>query len=157
MATKVASLANEIAVLEEDEQQALWEQVAALNYRRGLRALSDWHRQRLQEQGELDRSAQEILAELRQIREETVAYATYSQVQELVAQLPAEKLPILYNFLVDLGMSPTGPLSFQEEFMLLPLAERRRLMAEQAKQMVLHYEEEPSERQGWQAGDFVDY
>ncbi len=41
--------------------------------------------------------------------------------------------------------------------MLFPLSERRRLMAEQAKQMVLHYEEENSERQEWQAGEFIDY
>jgi len=82
---------------------------------------------------------------------------TYSQVQELVTRLPVKKLSIAYRLLVDLSMSDTDSPSLQEEFMLLPLAERRRLMAEQAKQMVAHYEQTASERQAWQAGDFVDY
>lgn len=82
---------------------------------------------------------------------------TYSQVQELVTRLPIKKLSIAYRLLVDLSASDTDSLSRQEEFMQLPLAERRRLMAEQAKQMVAHYEQTASERQAWQAGDFVDY
>jgi hypothetical protein len=82
---------------------------------------------------------------------------THSQVQALVTQLPIKKLPIAYRLLVDLSASDTDSLSRQEEFMLLPLAERRRLMAEQAKQMAAHYEQTASERQAWQAGDFVDY
>jgi len=79
---------------------------------------------------------------------------TYSQVQELVTRLPIKKLTIAYRLLVDLGASDTDSLSLQEEFMQLPLTERRRLMAEQAKQMVAHYEQTASERQSWQAGDF---
>jgi hypothetical protein len=82
---------------------------------------------------------------------------TYSQVQALVTRLPIKKLPIAYRLLVDLSASDTDSPSRQEEFMLLPLAERQRLMAEQAKQMVAHYEQTASERQAWQAGDFVDY
>jgi hypothetical protein len=86
---------------------------------------------------------------------------TYSQIQELVMRLPTKKLPTAYRLLVDLSASDTDSLSRQEEFMLLPLAERRRLMAEAAtrgaKQMVMHYEQTASERQAWQAGDFVDY
>lgn len=46
--------------------------------------------------------------------------------------------------------------SFQQDFMLLPITEHRRLMAEQAQQMLSHYEETASERQTWQAGDFVE-
>ena len=34
--------------------------------------------------------------------------------------------------------------------MLLPIVERRHLMAEQARQMVAHYEQTASERQAWQ-------
>jgi len=79
---------------------------------------------------------------------------TYSQIQELVMRLPVKKLPIAYRLLVDLSESDTDSLSPQEEFMLLPLEERRRFMAEQAKQMVAHYEQTASERQVWQAGDF---
>jgi hypothetical protein len=82
---------------------------------------------------------------------------TYSQVQELVMRLPVKKLSIAYRLLVDLSASDADSPSRQEEFMLLPLAERRRLMAEQAKQMVTHYEQTVSERLAWQAGDFVDY
>jgi len=79
---------------------------------------------------------------------------TYSQVQELLMQLPVKKLPIAYHMLVDLSASDADSLSLQEDFLLLPIAERRRLMAEQAKQMVAHYERTASERQAWQAGDF---
>ena len=82
---------------------------------------------------------------------------TYSQVQELAMRLPIKKLPIVYRLLVDLSASDTGSPSLQEKFIQLPLAERRRLMAEQAKQMTAHYEQTASERQIWQVGDFVDY
>ena len=82
---------------------------------------------------------------------------TYSQIQELVMRLPVKKLSVAYRLLVDLSASDATSPSRQEEFMLLPLAERRRLMAEQAKRMVTHYEQTASERLAWQAGDFVDY
>ena len=82
---------------------------------------------------------------------------THSQVQELVTRLPVKKLPIVYRLLVDLSVSDTDSPSLQEDFMLLPVAERRRLMAEQAEQMMAHYEQTASERQAWQAGDFVEY
>ena len=134
MASKVESLAAEIAALAEDEQQALWEQVAELN-----------------------RSTEEILAESGQVREETVPYVTYSQVRELVTRLPIKKLSIAYQVLVDLSASDADASSFQQDFMLLPLTERQRLMAEQAKQLMAHYEQTASERQAWQAGDFVEY
>ena len=86
----------------------------------------------------------------------TVAY-THSRVQELIVQLPVKKLPIAYHLLVDLSARDADSLSLQEDFMLLPVAERRRLMAEQAKQMVAHYERTALERRAWQAGDFVEY
>jgi hypothetical protein len=76
---------------------------------------------------------------------------TYSRVQELVMRLPIKKLPIAYRLLVDLSASDSDSPSLQQDFMLLPVAERRRLMAEQAKQMVAHYEQTASERQAWQA------
>jgi len=80
---------------------------------------------------------------------------TYSQLQELVRRLPAQKLPTAYRLLAELSVGEID--SPQQEFMLLPLAERRRLMAEQAEQMLVHYAQMPTERQAWQAGDFVDY
>jgi hypothetical protein len=82
---------------------------------------------------------------------------TYSQVQELVTRLPAKNLPIAYRLLVDLSATDTDSPSLQRDFMRWPIAERRRLMAEQAQQMVVHYEETALERQTWQAGDFFEY
>ena len=84
---------------------------------------------------------------------ETIAYA---QVQELVMRLPAKKLPFAYSFLVELAKKETDAPSSQVQFMLLPLAERQRLMAQQAKRIVAHYEESAADRQTWQAGDFTD-
>ena len=82
---------------------------------------------------------------------------THAQVQELIKRLPVQRLPIAYRLLVDLSASGTESPSPQQEFMLLPLDERRRRLAEQAKQMAAHYEQMAMERQDWQAGDFLDY
>ena len=79
---------------------------------------------------------------------------TYSQIQELVMKLPVTKLPLVYNLLVDLAKKEADDLSPPLNFMLLPLNERRRIMTQQAKQMIAHYEQAESERQAWQAGDF---
>ena len=45
------------------------------------------------------------------------------------------------------------------EFLKLPIEERRRILADQAEQMVEHYEEESArrEREIWQGGDIVEY
>ena len=83
---------------------------------------------------------------------ETIAYA---QIQELVMRLPAGKLPLAYSLLIELAEKESDELSPQVQFMLLPLAERQRIMARQAKKMVTHYEESAVERQVWQAGDFL--
>lgn len=82
---------------------------------------------------------------------------TYAQVQELVKRLPVKKLQIAYRLLVDLSANNIDSASLQQDFMLLPLTERRHLMEEQAKQVRAHYEETALERQGWQIGDFVEY
>ena len=82
---------------------------------------------------------------------------TYAQVQELVRRLPLKKLPIIHRLLMNLSENNIDSSSLQQDFMLLPLTERRHLMAEQAKQMVAYYEETDSERREWQAGDFVGY
>ena len=42
------------------------------------------------------------------------------------------------------------------EFILRPLAERQRLLAQQAEQMVAHYAQTATEREEWQGGDFID-
>jgi len=81
---------------------------------------------------------------------------THSQVQDLVDRLPSQKLPLAYNILADLLNIDESELSPQLNIMLLPLNERRKIMAKQAKKMVTHYKKTEDERQTWQAGDFVD-
>jgi hypothetical protein len=83
---------------------------------------------------------------------------TYSQIQKLVLQLPETKLPFVYkllSILVD-NENDAEILSPQLEFILLPLAERQRLLAQQAEQMAAHYAQTASEREEWQGGDFID-
>lgn len=86
---------------------------------------------------------------------------TYGQVQTLVRQIPAKKLPLAYRLLADLVAEEAiseekQELLSKEAFLKLPLAERRRKMAEQAQELVAHYIEKIPERQDWQAGDFHD-
>jgi len=73
MNAKVDELAAEIAALDETEQKALFERAAEFSFRHGLVELSESYRKRLAQQGELDRTAEDILAKLRQIREEIAA------------------------------------------------------------------------------------
>ena len=50
-------------------------------------------------------------------------------------------------------------LEQRRAFLKLPLAERRRLLSQQAEQAASHYESEQSlrEREAWQGGDIVEY
>jgi hypothetical protein len=73
MTTKLETLASEIAALGEQEQRQLLQRISELNFRRGLSALSDQYRERLRQVGRLDQSADQVLAELRRIREEMAA------------------------------------------------------------------------------------
>lgn len=73
MDSKVEKLATEIATLNDTEQRALLERVAELTFRRGLTTLSTQYRERLRKQGELNQSAEEILAALKRTREEIAA------------------------------------------------------------------------------------
>jgi hypothetical protein len=81
---------------------------------------------------------------------------THSQVQELIMHLPASKLPFAYSLLVDLTDYEIDIQSPQLNFLRLSISERRRIMAQQAEQMVVHYEQTAGEREAWQGGDFVD-
>jgi hypothetical protein len=85
-----------------------------------------------------------------------MAAYTHAQVQELVQQLPDAKLPRAYQLLRELAEESVRPISPQRDFLCLALSERRRLLAEQAKEMVKHYEETARERQEWQGGDVLD-
>lgn len=71
---RVEELAQQITLLNESELQALLERVEELNFRRELRALSDRYRKRLEGQGELNESAEEILRKLKRIREEIASH-----------------------------------------------------------------------------------
>jgi len=84
MDARVEKLAAEIAALDEAEQKVLFERAAELSFRQGLIGLSERYRERLQQDGELDRAAQDILAKLRQIRGEIAAreYPPHYQIVE---------------------------------------------------------------------------
>ena len=53
----------------------------------------------------------------------------------------------------------TMTLEQRRAFLKLPLAERRRILSQQAENAVSHYESEQSvrEREAWQGGDIVEY
>jgi hypothetical protein len=80
---------------------------------------------------------------------------TYSQVQDLVQQLPVERLPAAYQMLRELADRGEA-LQAQVNFLRLPLAERREILVRQAEQAKAYYEETAAERSAWQAGDFLD-
>ena len=69
MSLKVDELAQQIAALGPLEQEELLERVADLNFQRGLEALSQKYRERLAVAGKLNQKADEVMAELGQIRE----------------------------------------------------------------------------------------
>ena len=64
---------------------------------------------------------------------------TYAEVEELIKRLPEAKLPLIHRFLVALAESETDAPSPQLDFLLLPFAERQRVLQEQAAQMAAHY------------------
>jgi hypothetical protein len=70
MTARVEELAEQIASLEESDLQALLERVEELSVRRGINALSDRYRNRLERQGNLNEGAETILLRLKQIRQE---------------------------------------------------------------------------------------
>jgi hypothetical protein len=58
-------------------------------------------------------------------------------------------------------LSPDESLTIEQRraFLKLPLAERRRILSQQAKDVADHYESEQTvlERETWQGGDIVEY
>jgi len=70
MPLTIDKLAEEIVTLDPSEQEALLEKVAELNFQRGLEALSQKYRKRLAEERKLYQSTDDVMAELKQIREE---------------------------------------------------------------------------------------
>jgi hypothetical protein len=82
---------------------------------------------------------------------------TYTQVQELVARLPVDRLPAAYDLLRELIAEQSQPELSQEVFMRLPLAERQHQLAHQAAEILAHYEYAAEERELWQGGDVSEY
>ena len=80
---------------------------------------------------------------------------TYSQVQELVQQIPESRLPAAYQVLREL-VDRGEALEAQVNFMRLSLADRRDILARQAEQFRDYYQDSAVERSEWQAGDFID-
>ena len=74
---------------------------------------------------------------------------TYDQVQQVVIQLPSRKLPLAYRLLKNLVKGETDALAPQQAFLRLPLAERRRIMTQQAEQLRDHYQHTEIERSEW--------
>ena len=74
MSVSINELAESIVALAPQEQEELIEKVAELNFQRGLSALSQKYRDRLAQEGKLQRPAAEILAELAKLREEIAAH-----------------------------------------------------------------------------------
>ncbi|HKQ08191.1 MAG TPA: hypothetical protein VJ464_23905 [Blastocatellia bacterium] len=58
---------------------------------------------------------------------------------------------------LDLDMTPA--LARRRAFLKLPMDERRKILAQQADQIVEHYESELEQlaREPWQGGDIVEY
>lgn len=78
---------------------------------------------------------------------------THAHVQELANKLPETKLSLAFHFLQNLVDKDEETMS-QKDFASLSIDERRRILAQQAKQMKSHYEQTRTERTEWQAGDF---
>ena len=78
---------------------------------------------------------------------------THAHVQELANKLPKTKLSLAFHFLQTLVDKDEETMS-QKDFASLSIDERRRILAQQAKQMKSHYEQTRAERTEWQAGDF---
>jgi hypothetical protein len=70
MTERIEKLAQQIASLEEADLQALFERIEELGFRRDINALSERYRKRLKGGAEFDAGAEEILAKLKQIRQE---------------------------------------------------------------------------------------
>lgn len=80
---------------------------------------------------------------------------TCSQIQDMVSHLPPSKLAAAYSFLKELLGQEHSAATPEQDFIQLPLGERRRVMLEQANKLRAHYAVSEREREAWQAGDFV--
>jgi len=79
---------------------------------------------------------------------------TVEQVQNLITQIPSKQLPIAYKLLLNLVAKPPTEID-AVTLMQLPLAERRRILRQQAAAAIADYQAD-DERMAWQVGDFFD-
>ncbi len=73
MTSLIEELAERIAALDPEQQEALLNKVSELNFRKGLKELSNRYRERLAQEGKLGQKAEEVLAGLKQMREKIAA------------------------------------------------------------------------------------
>ena len=71
--SRVDEVAQEIATWEIAQQENLLRKLVDLNYRRGLKTLSEKIQKRLIAEGKLDQSVEEIFVEMARIREAVAA------------------------------------------------------------------------------------
>ena len=71
--SRIDEVAQEIAGWETAQQENLLQKLVDLNYRRGLKTLSEKIQKRLSAKGKLHQSVDEIFAELTRIREAVAA------------------------------------------------------------------------------------
>ncbi|MGH7966640.1 MAG: hypothetical protein ACRERD_33225 [Candidatus Binatia bacterium] len=71
--TTIEQLTEEVSALSAEEQQLLFERVADMAWRRGLRELAEMYQSRLTREGRLTDSGEQVREELRRIREEVAA------------------------------------------------------------------------------------
>lgn len=81
---------------------------------------------------------------------------TYLELQNLIKKIPKTKLSIAYNLLKELTVKETSLKSPQIDYMSYSKNERCQLLEQQAEQMKAHYEQNISNRDEWQVGDFID-
>ena len=73
MTADVDELVIRITSLDDDSQRALLDRVVRFNFEKGLEGLAEAYRRRLDAEGELDKTSDQILAELRDIRDRIAA------------------------------------------------------------------------------------
>jgi hypothetical protein len=77
------------------------------------------------------------------------------QYKHLCRQLMSFTLASTGHCLMQITDEESGDSSPQLEAMRLPIVERRRLMAQQAEAMAPYYVQTSTDRDDWQAGDFL--
>ncbi len=112
-----------------------------------------------------------IKAEIEQVDDEQLD-ELYQVIQQFLAERRTRKLTLTEKLkriqtdgsvdfrkrlMTEEAVEQEDVLPAQQMFLRLPIRERKRLLKQQAAIMVDYYQQTASEREEWQAGDFVDY